>query len=288
MKVILCLVLAISIGLLLCAAIVYADCPSCDSGLPVLHGTASVGQPATIGGRPAISVRIDSSWDSSPGQTKARIYDAETNGLSRWNNATDVSGQQSRYAFDLRQADANAQITVIRDPTLTGVCARTTGPAGGPYVIHLPVGAELRSLEALINTMDHELGHVYGIDHPDSACPGNQSIMKHNPGKMVNGHFDPCGGTSRSLTPNDVQAANFATSTPTGAPTGACAYTVGYGAPELPPPPPNDYVQPHYYYYPTCYYYYYAQDAYTCVTIDGDRSCSYQGTRYYLDYVECF
>lgn len=52
---------------------------------------------------------------------------------------------------------------------------------------------------------------------------------------------------------------------------------------------------PYPYYPPTCYYYYYyyAQDIYTCATVvweDGSRetSCSYKGTRYYLEDVICF
>ncbi len=217
MKVILCSVLVIALGVLLLGEVVYADCPSCDGDVTPLHGKASAGQPATIDGRPAISVSINSSWDTSPGsgQTNTNIWNAVTNGLSRWNNATDVSGVKSNYYFDLRQTDSNAQITIVRDTSVT-------------------------------------------------ACA--QSIMKGNPGKMVNGHWDPCGGTSRSLTANDVQTANLTTSTPTGAPAGTCAYTWQYGPYELPGPPPNDYVEPIYYYNQTCYYYYTAKDYYTCVT----------------------
>jgi hypothetical protein len=290
MRIILYSILVIALGSLFLSEIVYADCPSCDSDVTPLHGTASAGQPATIDGRPAISVRIDGSWDTSPGsgQTKANVWNAVNQGLSRWNGATDVSGIKSNYYFDLRQTDGNAQIKIVLDSSLTGVCAQTTGGPGGPYTIHLPVGADLRSLEALTNTIQHELGHVYGLDHPDGTCPGNQSIMKGNPGKMVNGHLDPCGGTSRSLTANDVQKANLTTSTPTGAPAGTCAYTWQYGPHELQGPPPNDYVEPIYYYNETCYYYYTAKDYYTCVTIDGDTSCSYDSTRYFLDEVVCF
>jgi len=283
-------VMAMVLGFLFMGQVVYADCPSCDGNLTPMHGTATAGQPATIDGRPAISIRIDSSWDTSPGsgQTNANVWNAVNQGLTRWNGATDVSSVKSNYYFDLRQGDSSAQITVIKDPSLHGPCAQTTGPNGGPYVIHLPLGADLRSLEALTNTIQHELGHVYGIDHPDGTCPGNQSIMKNNPGKMVNGHFDPCGGTSRSLTANDVQKANLATSTATGAPAGTCAYTWESGPHELGGgPPPNDYVEPVYYSGQTCYYYYTAKDYYTCSTIDGETSCSYDSTRYFLDEVIC-
>jgi hypothetical protein len=67
MKVILGSVLAIALSFFVLSEIVYADCPSCDADVTPLHGAASAGQPATIDGRPAISVRIDGSWDTSPG-----------------------------------------------------------------------------------------------------------------------------------------------------------------------------------------------------------------------------
>ncbi|HEX3145373.1 MAG TPA: hypothetical protein VHQ64_15480, partial [Pyrinomonadaceae bacterium] len=206
MRIILYSILVFALGSLFLSGIVYADCPSCDADSRPMHGTATAGQPATIDGRPAISVRIDGSWDTSPGsgQTKANVWNAVNQGLSRWNSATDVSGIKANYYFDLRQTDSSAQITIVLDSSVTD-CAVTTGGPTGPYTIHLPVGADLRSLEALTNTIQHELGHVYGIAHPDGTCPGNQSIMRGNPGKMVNGHWDGCGGTSRSLTANDVQ-----------------------------------------------------------------------------------
>jgi len=216
------------------------------------------------------------------------VWAAVNEGISRWNQATNGFGDHARYNFDLRQTDSGAQITIIKDSS-EKACAHTDGPPGGPYTIHLPANADQRTLEALINTIEHELGHVYGLDHPDGACPGNQSIMKGNPGKKVNGKWDPCGGTSRSLTANDVQAANLVTSTPTGAPSGYCGYTWQYGPQDPPAPSGGDrYVEPNYYYYPTCYYYYYAKDYYTCVTIDGDTSCRYDSTRYFLEDVVCF
>lgn len=288
MRVILCLVLAIGLGLLIREFTVYADCPECYYDNQPMQGRASEGRPATINGRAAISVRIDGSWDTSPGshQTVPTFFNAVQDAIGRWNNATDVSGQPGNYYFDLRQTDANAQITIVRDSS-TRDCAITTGDVGGPYVIHIPMYADLRSYEALVQTLAHELGHPYGLTHPEGSCPGGQSIMRVNSGKMINGRYDGCAGTDRSITPNDVQKANTATAA--GGPiAGACRRQAAI-APVMPPmPDPTNYVEPNYYYYPTCYFYYTAQDAYTCVTIDGDRSCSYQGTRYYLDYVFCY
>jgi hypothetical protein len=43
------------------------------------------------------------------------------------------------------------------------------------------------------------------------------------------------------------------------------------------------------YYPPTCYYFYYARDFETCSSVDGGpRTCSYAGTRYFLEDVFCY
>jgi hypothetical protein len=292
MKVICYLVLLIAaVALLFSVAVIAGDCPSCDQGLPRLPGRASEGKPAEVNGRPQISVRIDGSWDSTPGHTDSQVWDAVNEGMRRWNDATNGFGTSSYYNFDLRQTDSGAQITIVKDAG-EKACAHTDGPPGGPYVIHLPANANQRTLEALINTIEHELGHVYGLDHPDkdATCPGNQSIMKGNPGKKVNGKWDKCGGTSRSLTVNDVQMANVVTSTPSGAPAGRCGYTWQFGPKDPPGPegPVGGYVEPNFFYYPVCYYMYYARDYYTCVTIDGQTSCRYDSTRYFLEDIICF
>ncbi len=62
MKVVLCLLLSLGLGLIIYGTSrVYADCPECYSDYKPLEGKASAGRPATINGRPAISVRLDDS-----------------------------------------------------------------------------------------------------------------------------------------------------------------------------------------------------------------------------------
>lgn len=293
MRLLLCLVIALSAGFLIKEAVVYAGCPECFYDYIPLQGTATVGRPATIDGRPAISIRIDGSWDTSPGshQTNANVWSATQSAINAWNTATDVSGQPANYYLDLRQTDASAQITIVRGGENDGACATTTGKLGGPYVIHLPKNADQRTLDALIQTIMHELGHVYGLDEPTSACPGDKSIMNGNSGGVLNRRWNKCNGTDRSITPNDVQKANT-TSSPGGPPAGYCNHSA-VAHPVFNEPPGGGggggYVEPNYYYYPTvCYYYYEAQDAYTCSTIDGNTHCTYQGTRYYLTDVFCY
>lgn len=87
----------ILIFLLLPVVSVNADCPECFGEMPPMSGRASEGRPSTINGRPAISVRIEGSWDTSPGshQTIDNVWGAVNQALTRWNNATDTSGNSS-------------------------------------------------------------------------------------------------------------------------------------------------------------------------------------------------
>lgn len=299
MRIILCLVIGVILGCLIpdSVAVNAGDCPECYSDHKSMQGRASAGRPATIDGRRAISVKIDSSWNT-PGtnQTNPLIQNAVSGALSGWNTAG--AGQSNAYYFEQRQTDTAPQITIVRGGTTA--CATRTGNLGGPYKILLPEDADQRTLEALLQTIEHEIGHIYGLAHTNKEdCPGSQSIMRVNSGKYVDvpgqpgvKTWDSCGGNDRAITATDVQKA-VATSAPGGPPAGTCKQTSVEGP--LPAPihdPPaggGGYTEPSYYYYPTvCYYYYDAQDAYTCSTIDGDTHCTYQGTRYYLTDVVCY
>lgn len=297
MRLVLCLAFGAILGFLIPdSLIVNADCPECYNDYKPLEGRASEGRPATINGRSAISVKIDGSWDTSPGshQTNTNVWNAVNSALNTWNTTNSVSGQPSNYYLDLRQSDANAQITIMRGGTAE--CATTSGKLGGPYVIHLPDNADQRTLNALIQTLVHEIGHVYGLAHTKKEdCPGNQSIMRVNSGKLLaNGAYDPCGGTDRALTPNDVEKANITSAT--GGP------QIGYCRQQILEHPfmndPQGYIEPNYYYYPTtCYYYYEAVDHYRyCECAESGCQCSsssyrglkYVGTDYYLIDVFCY
>jgi hypothetical protein len=310
MRIILCLLIGITIGLLMPDSVVVnaGDCPECFSDHKPLPGRASANRPATIDGRRAISVKIDSSWNN-PGttQTNTLVQNAVNGALSGWNTAG--AGQSNAYYFDQRPTDTAPQITIVRGGT--SACATTTGNAGGPYTIHLPEDTDQRSLDALLQIIEHEIGHVYGLDHANKEdCPGNQSIMRVNSGKWVNGTgadagrqvWDSCGGTDRAITANDVQKA-AATNTPAGpnTPGGPPAVTCKKTEVEPQPvhnDPPGGYVEPNYYYYPTtCYYYYDAVDYYHycecaqsgCQCSSGDyRGLMYVGTEYYLTDYFCF
>lgn len=264
--------------------VAYADCPNCFRDQKRMTGRASEGRPDTIDGRPAVSVRITGDWDDSPGHTTPVIYNAVTNAISRWNNAN-LSGQRAPYTFDLRQTDSGAQIKVVKDPSIT-TCARVTGPSGGPYTIHLPPNADQRLLEALIETIEHELGHTAGLWHPSgpSACA---TIMGYNSKR-------DCNGTDKQITADDIQKSNLGTATPSGGTENTpCSWYHpsqaaqspdvggGGGGGYVEPTPPS-------YAPPVCHYSYYSRDFYSCSRVDdGPVSCSFQGTRYYLYLVSC-
>jgi hypothetical protein len=295
MRLVLCLVIGLTVGLLLpdrVAVVNAGDCPECYSDHKSMEGRASAGRPATIEGRRAISVKIDSSWNT-PGtnQVSPLIQNAVSGALSGWNTAT--SGMSNAYYLDQRQTDTAPQITIVRGGTTA--CATRTGNLGGPYTIHLPTDADQRTLDALLQTIEHEVGHVYGLDHTKKEdCPGSQSIMRVNSGKWVtdgSGHqtWDSCGGTDRAITAGDAQKA-AATSAPGGPPAGSCKQT----SVEQPVvhDPPGGYVEPSYYYYPTtCYYYYDAVPVYEfcdCNQSGSPRGYRQIGTIYYLTDYFCF
>jgi len=289
---------------LVCGAanVALADCPSC-----YIDQTAMTSTETGAGGRPVITLQIAGDWDTSPGSgtTRTNIYNAVQTAVANWNGATGSSGSAAPYIIrtgaDVQnQPRGSAHVTVVMDPNIRR--PTIAGPPGGPYQIKLPPQKKDCDTESLIQTIEHELAHIFGLDHPTdstgnvpstSSCPSVAQAPAD--GTKCNPRID-----GRKIRAGDVDKARGVASGEAFRNANCKIYfkTVPRNEEEpgpTPGPGPGGYTDPnpYPYYPPTCYYYYYAEDAYTCSTVvydDGERvtSCSYQGTRYYLEDVICF
>lgn len=90
-----------------------------------------------------------------------------------WNKAPDTGQPQevkSPYFFKLDQTTNKPTIKIVRDSNVTA-CAKTIGPNGGPYELHVPSNATNRDLWSLLCTIAHEFGHPMGLDDNwDNNC----------------------------------------------------------------------------------------------------------------------
>src|SRR5436853_5263710 len=73
--------------------------PGCDACQP--QGCGSCPE---CGQRRVITIKIDSTWNSSPGQTNPSIWNGVNSAIQMWNSATDPYGNQTGYCFQLNQA----------------------------------------------------------------------------------------------------------------------------------------------------------------------------------------
>jgi hypothetical protein len=169
-------------------------CPDCivDRAAMPGHGAASgdpalvtgqntwTGTPSSSDSRRVITVRIDSSWESSPGQTDSQIWNATVCGLVQWNTATDSSGNKTDYFFKLDQSDMSADITIIKGTVSGGFAeayATNGGIQGPPYTIKMHHNQGSSTAADLCGRIAHEVGHPSGLKNvSDSGC--SPSIMQ--------------------------------------------------------------------------------------------------------------
>jgi hypothetical protein len=287
--------------LALSASVALADCPNC-----YRDQTAMTSSQTGTGGRPIITLQIAGDWDTSPGSgtTRTNIHNAVQSAVANWNGATGSNGSAAPYIIrtgaDVQnQPRGSAHVTVVMDPNIR--VPTIAGPPGGPYQIKLPQGKKDCSVESLIATFEHELAHIFGLDHPSDSTgniPPTSSCVSVARAPADGSKCNPP-VPSRAIQAADVDKIRGVASGEAFRNANCTIYfkTVPRNEEEPGPGPgpgpgytdPNPYP----YYPPTCYYYYYAEDAYTCSTVvydDGERvtSCSYQGTRYYLEDVICF
>jgi hypothetical protein len=201
-----------------------AQCPGCNYDEPNMPGHGSAGQDQDLAGlvsstdsRRVITVKIDSSFNISPGQTNPRVWNATNCAISGsasvfdgvsyrstngWNNATGSSGSTSGYYLKFgpgTQGGSTADIIITNQaPSNSNALADTTGP-DQPHLIRL-------TLERLPDATDvdlcalikHEMAHGLGLANDDSC----DSIM--NAGRTATGRMKTIG-----IQPADVDRVNF-------------------------------------------------------------------------------
>lgn len=153
----------------------YAECSKClnDDSPRTFSGTDSYG-------RHIITVRINSSWDITSGHTDPNVYNATADACWNWNAAVGVNNARFPYYFKFDQTAQRPGVTIMKDANVT-TCGSRSGYFGGPYEIRLPPGAENRPEYNLAATIEHELGHVAGLDNEDQCG----SIMNSAQGGCV-------------------------------------------------------------------------------------------------------
>ncbi|HYP02141.1 MAG TPA: hypothetical protein VER76_18260 [Pyrinomonadaceae bacterium] len=131
------------------------------------HGPAPDGS-----GRRVIKVRIDGTWDGSPGQTYPTIYNGVVAAMNGWNGARDQYNNTTGYYFQLDQNASNADIIIVKGELGQSSCAEitTTGP---PYTMTLPQYTKDLDPTVISGRMQHEIGHPLGLENSD----GCTSIM---------------------------------------------------------------------------------------------------------------
>src|SRR5687768_11862206 len=98
----------------------HAQCPPCYFNGP---GPMSGGCCDTCpdgSGRRVIKIRIDGTWNDTPGQTNANIWNGVNEAVNRWNNTTDPSGWKTNYCFKLDQSAQNPNITITKADVANG------------------------------------------------------------------------------------------------------------------------------------------------------------------------
>lgn len=167
---------------------VFAECPPCynDESPQTFSGL-------NTDGRKIITVRIDGTWNVSPGQTDPNVYNATGDACNLWNAAVTFDLNKSPYFFKFDQTAQNPGVRIIKDSGLTS-CAKVTGNFGGPYEVRLPPNANQKTRADLAATIAHELGHVAGI--------GNEGQC----GSIMNPAQAGCVPITREVTTNDVSS----------------------------------------------------------------------------------
>ena len=253
----------------------YADCPNCNKNQIPMAGQG----PAPDGsGRRQVNVQIDASFNDSPGNTNANIWNGVRDARTDWNNATQngtPSGQATNYYFAEAQSapSSNVDVRIVMGNPGTGNLAATgptnhgNGNVGPPYTITLPPAARNWPLDYLRSVIAHELGHTIGLGHAYknfSKC-----------GHTIMNHTGANGRVTGSVQPQDVVAANRHYNN-------RANCKQNWGDPMLPTegggyvePTPNPNLYPR-----TCYFYW--------TEVPYYNEGQYMGSVYYLDMVICF
>lgn len=280
-----------------------AACVECDKDNTPMLGSSAAPDGS---GRRLINIRIDGSLNfdnnlnSTPGQTNPNVYNAvdtstcsgctASGGAQLWNRARDFYNNSTGYYFKLNQSESNPDVTVKRAPPgfLPKNACAGSGPlvdsrgndVPGKRVIYITDRIINKSPDQLAATIAHELGHLIGLhDTGGTACAG-VTIMTQtagcNPLTLDVGSQDVATSNVNLNNKNNCTQSRIGGSMNLGDGGGG-----GGGGGYVEPTPP-------YYAPPTCYYYYYARDFETCSIYDGTTTCSYAGTRYYLEDIFCF
>jgi hypothetical protein len=167
-------------SIFLLTAFCSAVCPPCYTDEVPLpgHGKAPDGS-----GRRVMNIYIDPSWNSSPGVTNAQIWNAVNSAASKWNNATDSSGNKTGYYFQVNQSGGSSQADiVIKKDVITGATA-VTNLGVTPYVTRVDTNLDghtgVVSQDSASGTVAHEIGHAIGLGdaNANSQCVSANSVM---------------------------------------------------------------------------------------------------------------
>lgn len=129
----------------------FAQCPTCYYNETPMTGGCCDTDPTGLGRR-VIKVKIDGSWDATPGQTNSNIWNgivgcASCNpplvgAVDRWNNATDSSGNHTNYYFMVDQSAQNPDIIIKQGTPASGSCASSAfNSTTGQWTTTLPAAA---------------------------------------------------------------------------------------------------------------------------------------------------
>jgi dual-action HEIGH metallo-peptidase len=163
------------------------DCNTCQGGCSACP---------ECGSRRVIMVKIDGSWDTTPGHTQANIWNGAVAAVQMWNNARDQFGNGTGYCFQVNQSTSNPHVTVRKQATF-GACASMSGLNGGPYMVNLPNGTQNYSASTVSSRIAHEFGHTIGLENV-TACPS-----------VMNGSSADCTtNVTTTIQPDDVVQSN--------------------------------------------------------------------------------
>lgn len=188
-------------------------CPECFSDVPVMSGHGAARDlPASFNcncpgdARRVIIVRIDSSWDVSPGNTDPSIWNAVTCAIDQWNTVQDPTGYTTGYYFVIDQAhliNAPADITIYKaTPSNPRAWAEVIINPGSPYIMKVRADNSGRPSDELCGRIAHEIGHSIGLanasgctsvmvpSYSDGTRPPANNRVTSNDVYRVNRHFD--------------------------------------------------------------------------------------------------